>query len=147
MKLYGVPYGARARMILLYLQTQAVRTNSPQVGLGRSMRDWMERMGLAVGGETARSLREQSARISACSLKFFWDGDEDESRGFKRGAIVDSGLQFAVNDSSQGNLWEDQVVLDPTFYKTWGRPNSRVTSRQIGQSIGRRASMSRSKRP
>ncbi len=29
----------------------------------------------------------------------------------------------------------------------WGRPNSRVTSRQIGQSIGRRASMSRSKRP
>ncbi len=118
MKLYGVPYGARARMILLYLQTQAVRTNSPQVGLGRSMRDWMERMGLAVGGETARSLREQSARISACSLKFFWDGDEDESRGFKRGAIVDSGLQFAVNDSSQGNLWEDQVVLDPTFYKT-----------------------------
>jgi site-specific recombinase XerC len=29
----------------------------------------------------------------------------------------------------------------------WGRPNSRVTSRQIGQSIGRRVSMSRSKRP
>lgn len=25
-RLYGVPYGARARMILLYLQTQAVRT-------------------------------------------------------------------------------------------------------------------------
>src|SRR3954452_20841230 len=38
MKLYGVPYGARARMILLYLQTQAVRSGSPQVALGRSMR-------------------------------------------------------------------------------------------------------------
>jgi hypothetical protein len=50
---YGVPYGARARMILLYLQTQAVRTGSREVGLGRSMRDWMERMGLAIGGETA----------------------------------------------------------------------------------------------
>ena len=75
MRLYGVPYGARARMILLYLQTQAVRTGSPQVALGRSMRNWMERMGLAVGGETARSLREQSARISACTLKFFWEGE------------------------------------------------------------------------
>jgi Plasmid encoded RepA protein len=117
MRLYGVPYGARARMILLYLQTQAVRTSSPQVALGRSMRNWMERMGLAVGGETARSLREQSARISACSLKFFWEGDEDNARGFKRGAIVDSGLQFAVGDSSQGTLWEDQVTLDPVFYK------------------------------
>lgn len=91
MRLYGVPYGARARMILLYLQTQAVRTNSPQVALGRSMRHWMERMGLAVGGETARSLREQSARISACTLKFFWEGDDDNARGFKRGAIVDFG--------------------------------------------------------
>lgn len=117
-KLYGVPYGARARMILLYLQTQAVRTNSPQVALGRSMRDWMERMGLAVGGETARSLREQSARISGCTLKFFWEGEDDTSRGFKRGAIVDSGLQFAAGNNAQGSLWEDQVVLDPVFYKT-----------------------------
>lgn len=117
-KLYGVPYGARARMILLYLQTQAVRTNSPQVALGRSMRDWMERLGLAVGGETARGLREQSARISACTLKFFWEGEENNPRGFKRGAIVDSGLQFAGGDFSQGALWEDQVVLDPVFYQT-----------------------------
>lgn len=116
-KLYGVPYGARARMILLYLQTQAVRTNSPEVALGRSMRDWMERLGLAVGGETARSLREQSARISACTLKFFWEGEEKAPRGFKRGAIVDSGLQFTGGDSAQGTLWEDQVVLDPVFYK------------------------------
>jgi plasmid maintenance system killer protein len=29
----------------------------------------------------------------------------------------------------------------------WPRPDSRVTSRQIGQSMGRRASMSSSKRP
>jgi hypothetical protein len=72
-ELFGVPYGARARMILLYLQTQAIRTSSREVALGRSMRDWMERMGLAIGGETASALREQAARISACSLKFFWE--------------------------------------------------------------------------
>ena len=113
-KLYGVPYGARARMILLYLQTQAIRTGSREVGLGRSMRDWMERMGLAIGGETARALREQAARISACSLKFFWE--DAGSDGFERGAIVRSGLRFQAEDSSQGSLWEDRVVLDETFY-------------------------------
>ena len=95
-RLFGVPYGARARMILLYLQTQAIRTSSREVELGRSMRDWMERMGLSNGGETARALKEQAARISACSLKFFWeDGNAD---GFERGAIVISGLQFHVED-------------------------------------------------
>ena len=113
-KIYGVPYGARARMILLYLQTQAVRTSSREMALGRSMRDWMERMGLAVGGETARALREQATRISACSLKFFWeDGSAD---GFERGAIVRSGLRFHAEDATQGSLWEDRVVLDETFY-------------------------------
>jgi hypothetical protein len=113
-KLYGVPYGARARMILLYLQTQAIRTSSREVALGRSMRDWMERMGLAVGGETAHALREQAARISACNLKFFWE--EGGSYGFERGAIVRSGLRFHAEDSTQGTLWEDRVVLDETFY-------------------------------
>src|ERR1700760_4813240 len=113
-KLFGVPYGARARMILLYLQTQAIRTGSREVALGRSMRDWMERLGLAIGGETASALREQAARISACSLKFFWeDGGAD---GFERGAIVRSGLRFHAEDSVQGSLWEDRVVLDETFY-------------------------------
>ena len=113
-KLYGVPYGARARMILLYLQTQAIRTGNREVALGRSMRDWMERMGLAIGGETARALREQAARISACSLKFFWE--DAGSDGFERGAIVRSGLRFHAEDSAQGSLWEDRVVLDETFY-------------------------------
>jgi hypothetical protein len=112
---YGVPYGARARMILLYLQTQAVRTGSREVELGRSMRDWMERMGLSVGGETARGLREQAARISACTLKFFWEDDTQE--GWARGAIVTSGLRFKVPESSQGTLWEERVTLDETFWK------------------------------
>jgi Plasmid encoded RepA protein len=113
-RLFGVPYGARARMILLYLQTQAIRTGSREVALGKSMREWMERMGLSVGGETAKALREQAARISACSLKFFWTDGKGE--GFERGAIVRSGLRFHAEDAMQGSLWEDRVILDEAFY-------------------------------
>lgn len=53
----GVPYGARARMILLYLQTQAVRTGSREVELGRSLHNWLGRMGLSWEGETGRAAR------------------------------------------------------------------------------------------
>src|SRR3954469_15824801 len=116
-KLYGVPFGARARMVLLYLQTQAVRTGSREVELGRSMRAWLERMGVSVGGETAKAFREQATRISACSLKFFWEGDR-RSAGWSAGRIVTSGLSFhAVETSGQESLWEDRVELDPNFYK------------------------------
>src|SRR3954449_2416365 len=81
------------------------------------MRDWMERMGLSIGGETVRSLREQAARISACSLKFFWEDDHRDAEGWAAGRIVNSGLRFHVSEDSQGSLWEDRVVLDELFWK------------------------------
>jgi len=117
MKLFGVPYGARARMILIYLQTQAIRTGRREVGLGRSMRDWLTRMGISVGGETFKGFREQSLRISACGLKFFWDGTEADA--FEKGGIVKRGLIFHDNatDERQGSLWEDLVQLDETFFQ------------------------------
>ncbi|MCW8309061.1 replication protein RepA [Acidiphilium sp. PA] len=114
---YGVPFGSRARMILLYLQTQAIRTGSREIELGKSMRSWMERMGIAVGGETTRALKEQAARISACSLKFFWDGEDAEM--WSRGAIVSAGLRFKdTGEHHHSNLsWDDRVVLDETFWR------------------------------
>ncbi len=114
---FGVPFGSRARMILLYLQTEAVRTNSREVELGRSMRGWMERLGFSVGGETARALREQAARISACSLKFFWEGEETDT--WARGGIVSAGLRFKADQASNDEkLWDDRVVLDEVFWRT-----------------------------
>ncbi len=113
----GVPYGARARMILLYLQTEAVKTRSREVELGRSMNDWLKRMGLTWGGETGRALREQAHRIAACNLRFEWEGDAGS--GYTKGGFVQSGFRFhdrPQQDDRQASLWEDRVVLDPIFF-------------------------------
>ena len=118
--LFGVPYGARARMILIYLQTQAIRTGSPKVHLGRSMRDWMGRMGIAVGGETARALRDQARRIAACSIKFFWTSTDIQGRAsdsFERGSIIRSGLFFRDEEESQESLFDDIVIIDDIFFQ------------------------------
>jgi hypothetical protein len=112
----GVPFGSRARMILLYLQTQAVRTNSREVELGRSMREWLGRMGMSWGGETGKTLREQAKRIAHCSLKFYWENEGAD--GWAKGGFVRSGLRFQIreDDKRQADLWEDRVVLDEVFY-------------------------------
>jgi hypothetical protein len=123
--LYGVPFGARARIIMIFLQTQALRQGSRQVQLGRSMRDWMTRMGLAAGGETARALRDQARRISACGIKFFWSSPKSEGRGgegFRKASIVTDGFffrEFAGEDEEtrQGILFDDVVTLDEVFYE------------------------------
>lgn len=114
---YGVPYGARARMILLYLQGQAILSNNREIELGRSLSAWMQRMGIVWGGESARAIREQAARISACSLKFFWE--DDNAEGWAAGRIVTSGLRLVdgITGDAQGSLWEDRVTLDDTFFR------------------------------
>ena len=67
----GIPYGSIARMILLYLQTQAVKTRSREVELGASMNAWLGAMNIPIGGKTYQIVREQSRRISRCRLTFF----------------------------------------------------------------------------
>ncbi|MGG5812489.1 replication protein RepA [Falsiroseomonas sp. CW058] len=115
--LIGVPYGSIARLILLYLQTEAIRTNSPEVELGRSMKTWMGRMSLTTGGKTYQLVAEQARRISACRLTFFTDrshGAEARHNGaFVQDAITLSGV---VGDEDQPSLWQDRVRLDEHFW-------------------------------
>ncbi len=114
--LIGVPYGSMARLILLYLQTEAVRTNSPEVDLGRSMRDWLGRMAVTPGGKTYQLVREQARRIAACRLTFLTvaAGAEQRMNGaFVRGAISMVGV---TGEDRQPALWEERVRLDEGFW-------------------------------
>ncbi len=119
-KMYGVPYGSRARLILLYLQTKALQSSSREVELGASMRDWMSRMNVSTGGQSYRDVKEQCNRLSACHLTFFWDDLETKGRGskFAKDSIVVGGLTFTADDDRQGSLWEERVLLSESFFKS-----------------------------
>lgn len=113
----GVPYGSIARLILLYLQTEAIRTGSPEVDLGRSMNAWLSKMNLAIGGRTYHLVAEQARRISACRLTFFLE--RPGLKQFENGAFVASGISMAgVYDPEQPTFWQEKVRLDEGFLKS-----------------------------
>ncbi|WP_256366974.1 replication protein RepA [Acidisphaera sp. L21] len=64
----GAPYGSRARLIMLYMQSEALRTRSREIELGRSLRTWLMRMGIPQGGKSIAAVRDQAERISSCRL-------------------------------------------------------------------------------
>src|SRR5271165_1598743 len=111
----GLPYGSYARFILLFLQSEAIRTGSREVELGRSMRVWLGTMGLSIGGTTYRLVNEQARRISGCSLTFFADraGAQIKSRG----GFVKTEITMASAIDDQPALWQDRVLLDEDFYR------------------------------
>jgi hypothetical protein len=66
----GVPFGPKARLILLYLMTEAVKTRCREVELGRSMSAWLRAMGVSVGGNNYRTVADQADRIEHSILRF-----------------------------------------------------------------------------
>jgi hypothetical protein len=112
----GLPYGSYARFILLFLQSEAIRTGSREVELGRSMRVWLGSMGLSIGGTTYKLVTAQARRISGCTLTFFADraGAQIKSKGgFVKTEIT---MSTTIGDN-QPSIWQDRVLLDEDFYR------------------------------
>src|SRR5215472_13937374 len=107
-KSIGLPYGSYARFILLFLQSEAIRTASREVELGRSMRVWLGSMGLSIGGKTYKKVTEQARRISGCSLTFF--ADRAGSQIKSRGGFVKTEITMSNAIGDQPSLWQDRVL-------------------------------------
>jgi hypothetical protein len=64
-KSLGIPYGSYPRLILAYLITQAVKTQSPTIFLGKSFAEFLRILEIEKGGKTYRHLHKQRE----CSIK------------------------------------------------------------------------------
>ena len=132
-KSLGLPYGCYARFILLFLQSEAIRTGSREIELGRSMRVWLGTMGLSIGGMTYKKVNEQARRISGCSLTFFADREGAQIKS--RGGFVKTEITMTNVVGDQPALWQDRVLLDEDFYRALSEhpvPVSESALRAIG---------------
>ena len=112
----GVPYGSRARLIMIYVQSEALRTQSREVSLGRSMNQWLHRMGIPLGGKSIHSIKDQAERISRCSFTF--DGKGAKAGGIARMTIFDRALFAEADDiPGQGNLFPQVAKLSEQFFQ------------------------------
>jgi Plasmid encoded RepA protein len=110
----GVPYGSRARLILLYLQSEALRTNSRDIELGKSLHAWLGKLGIPVGGKSFRDVREQADRLSRCRLTFHVQ--HGGRAGLLNQNIVDAAM-FVEDGSPQGSLFVETARLSETFFE------------------------------
>lgn len=111
----GVPYGSRARLILLFLQSEALRTNSREIELGRSLRAWLFRLGIPIGGKSFKDVREQAERISRCRLSFHVQAAG--RAGLVNQNIVDTAMFMGTENPAQGSLFVDTVKLSESFFE------------------------------
>jgi hypothetical protein len=104
----GVPFGSYARLVLLDWQSEAIRNNSRNIHIGKSLTDALKRMGLPHGSEAMRMLQEQTERLAVCTIA------------------------FSLENGGRG-LYLNQPVVDAAEY-SYGRGNKRfIESVQLSQ--------------
>jgi hypothetical protein len=110
----GVPFGSRARLILLYLQSEALRTQSREIELGRSLNAWLKRMDIPVGGKTSRDVRDQADRISRCRMTF--QITQGSRTGLINQSVLDTAMFVDSDTPDQPGLFIDTAKLSEGFY-------------------------------
>lgn len=109
----GVPYGSRARLILIYLQSEAIRTKSREIELGSSLRNWLGKMDIAIGGKSVGAVREQADRITRCNMTF--QIAYGKGVGMIKQSIVEDAM-FLENEECSGALFVNKARLSEKFF-------------------------------
>ena len=111
-----LPFGNFPRLILAWLSTEAVRTQSRELVLGSSLSDFMRELGIySSSGGTLTRLRNQMNRLFSCTVSLIY---EDKS-GFARitSPVADK-HEFWWNERKpdERSLWNSRIELSEKFY-------------------------------
>lgn len=117
----GFPYGTIPRLLLAWLSTQAVLTQSPNLVLGDSLAEFMRELGMApTGGKngTITRLRKQAERLFNATLSVRWDGDSDRDTGGNLVIASAWDLRWANAKTTPGqqSLLRSHIQLSAEFF-------------------------------
>ena len=115
-----LPFGNLPRLLMAWLSTEAVRTQSRELVLGRSLAEFMRTLGVlssdSGGASGVRTrLRNQMRRLFNAHVRLVYEDEHGEQ--FVSSAIADRGA-FWWNERKpdQPSLWESKIYLGEQFF-------------------------------
>lgn len=126
----GLPWGPKARLVLMHLNSEAVRSRSPEIDVGDSLTDFVKRLGLTTDGRTIRAIKEQVGALSAATIRMAFIG-KDGSRQVN--AQIVSGFDLWMQkDERQRVLWPSTVTLSLDYFASLTQHAVPLDERAIG---------------
>ena len=120
-----LPYGIKPRIAFMHIISEAIRTQSPRVDVGRSTRAFMKELGLDLNGRSYAEFRRQIAALSACRMTIgfgnmtieakpveefnTWDGVNSQNETYVQ---LDPGV-IQLSSKFFATLIDHAVPLDP----------------------------------
>ena len=111
-----LPYGNLPRLLLAWVCTEAVRTQSRELVLGRSLSEFMRTLDIySNSGRVHTRLRNQMKRLFGCTVTMVYE----EPGGFVRvSSLVADKHEFWWNERKpdEPTLWESKIELGEKFF-------------------------------
>ncbi len=114
----GLPFGTKARLILIYINTQAYKSRTGTIEMGESLSQFMKSLGIHVSGGKNGSIRyvkEQAARLARCRFEFSNPGKWYETEQLTDLTFSRSQL-WQVSDKNE--RWPSQITISQDFKKS-----------------------------
>ena len=109
-----LPYGNLPRLILAWVSTEAVRTQSRVLVLGASLSEFMRTLDVySSSGRKHTRLRNQMKRLFGCTVTMIY---EDENVDATVNAVIADSTVFWWNKPDQPSLWESKIELSEKFF-------------------------------
>ena len=111
-----LPFGNLPRLILAWVCSEAVRTQSRVLVLGKSLSDFMRKLDVySSSGEKHTRLRNQMKRLFGCTVSMIYEDEHGEARV---SSLVADHAEFWWNERKPGecSLWESKIELGEKFF-------------------------------
>ena len=113
---YKLPFGNLPRLILAWISTEAVKTGSRELVLGKSLSDFMRSLGVySSSGEKHTRLRNQMKRLFGCTVSLIYEDQRGEARV---SSLVADHTEFWWNERKpdEPSLWQSKIELGEKFF-------------------------------
>ena len=111
-----LPFGNLPRLILAWVCSEAVRTQSRVLVLGKSLSDFMRKLDVySSSGEKHTRLRNQMKRLFGCTVSMIYEDEHGEARV---SSLVADHAEFWWNERKpdEPSLWESKIELGEKFF-------------------------------
>ena len=110
-----LPYGNLPRLLLAWVSTEAVRTQSRELVLGRSLSEFMGKLGMdSIGGARTR-LRNQIRRLFNAHVQLVYKDQHGEAN--VSSSVADrSEFWWNERKPDEPSLWESKIRLGEDFF-------------------------------
>lgn len=128
----SIPYGNIPRLLLNFVATEALRTNSREIDIGENLSQFMKKINLSTDGKTMKRFKNQADALFSANISLkIKRANGDTKLNLNIASVYDTWWTATKNKSKQSNLFPSRLILSQEFFELIREKNTPTDTRAL----------------